>query len=635
MPGFAPARTYLKPPTRVPLPYPDENGLQANACQNFKCTNFGVPVDPAYKPLGMAAHGHLDRYKLNVTVGSKVLVKCLVCGGHLQVRSNQGIHEEMTRQMKYLLKPALSCPNPQCVNHMVSVKAGTKHYHAHPKTRAGSQRFRCQACKKTFTRKKTPTLGQRKANKNAIIAAVFVSGVPLRMISRTTLHLAPSTLYGKLNFFYKQFQAFAASRERRFLDDRPILVDDPRHPGKKIDVMRRVRVSVDQLYVSVNWPTKDDQRITQLKAIATMDEGHKYLYSLQLNYDPDVDWNEIMKYNDLHGEDNLPVAFRRYARFVTPKEHEIMAAQNEYLKELRERKEKRLRGIKNKKLTLKQQSLLKYAGTKHRLDPDSPDDEQELDTKVPENGMLVFSGYLAYGHFHMLRRLFHKAGKIRFSFEQEGAFVGAALTAFADRIREKRCDIFFVLFEKGWYDGEKKKAYEEGQNFIRTSARAEGISFAEAWLKAMKRAINDAKPRGKYKDRFMIHPCPSVGTPGKEVAYVTDRGVFSPDGVTGEDHLCRLYDKTCMLNLDTFFRQIRAHIKPISRPDDNPSGAPPEGKYCPHHLYRPDLVPKWLELYRVYHNFVQVGDDGRTPAMRMGLAKVPIPVEDILHFRPT
>jgi len=33
---------------------------------------------------------------------------------------------------------------------------------------------------------------------------------------------------------------------------------------------------------------------------------------------------------------------------------------------------------------------------------------------------------------------------------------------------------------------------------------------------------------------------------------------------------------------------------------------------------------------RVMHNFVRVGKDGKTPAMRLGLAKVPSTPEDVL-----
>jgi hypothetical protein len=41
-----------------------------------------------------------------------------------------------------------------------------------------------------------------------------------------------------------------------------------------------------------------------------------------------------------------------------------------------------------------------------------------------------------------------------------------------------------------------------------------------------------------------------------------------------------------------------------------------------------------LEIYRVYYNFVQAGEDGKTPAMRLGLAKGKISIDDLLNFVP-
>jgi hypothetical protein len=43
-------------------------------------------------------------------------------------------------------------------------------------------------------------------------------------------------------------------------------------------------------------------------------------------------------------------------------------------------------------------------------------------------------------------------------------------------------------------------------------------------------------------------------------------------------------------------------------------------------------VEKLIEVYRVYFNYVKKGDDGLTPAMRLGVAKVPIKLEKILYF---
>lgn len=46
--------------------------------------------------------------------------------------------------------------------------------------------------------------------------------------------------------------------------------------------------------------------------------------------------------------------------------------------------------------------------------------------------------------------------------------------------------------------------------------------------------------------------------------------------------------------------------------------------------YNPAMLEIYLTLFRVASNFIHVGDDGRTPAMRLGFAKEPLRYEDIL-----
>ena len=49
--------------------------------------------------------------------------------------------------------------------------------------------------------------------------------------------------------------------------------------------------------------------------------------------------------------------------------------------------------------------------------------------------------------------------------------------------------------------------------------------------------------------------------------------------------------------------------------------------------YNPEMISKVQGIYRVYYNYVKVGDDGMTPAMRLGLARKPVEMEDILYFK--
>jgi hypothetical protein len=39
-------------------------------------------------------------------------------------------------------------------------------------------------------------------------------------------------------------------------------------------------------------------------------------------------------------------------------------------------------------------------------------------------------------------------------------------------------------------------------------------------------------------------------------------------------------------------------------------------------------------MFRVFYNYALVGADKRTPAMRLGLAKGRVSLEDIVYFQP-
>ena len=46
--------------------------------------------------------------------------------------------------------------------------------------------------------------------------------------------------------------------------------------------------------------------------------------------------------------------------------------------------------------------------------------------------------------------------------------------------------------------------------------------------------------------------------------------------------------------------------------------------------YDPAMIGKYLAVFRTMANFIGVGLDGKTPAMRLGLAKQPLTYEDIV-----
>jgi hypothetical protein len=45
------------------------------------------------------------------------------------------------------------------------------------------------------------------------------------------------------------------------------------------------------------------------------------------------------------------------------------------------------------------------------------------------------------------------------------------------------------------------------------------------------------------------------------------------------------------------------------------------------------MVVKLLDIFRVFYNFVELGRDKQTPAMRLGLAKGKITIENIIYYQ--
>ena len=55
-------------------------------------------------------------------------------------------------------------------------------------------------------------------------------------------------------------------------------------------------------------------------------------------------------------------------------------------------------------------------------------------------------------------------------------------------------------------------------------------------------------------------------------------------------------------------------------------------KWYGYNAYKPENVMKVLDIFRVFYNYVGMGEDGQTPAMRIGLAKGKVELEDIIYY---
>ena len=229
-------------------------GLQVNFCKNPRCNNYGIPIGKKAR----RKDGERNLYRIAAHGKGLPVGLCHGCQESFPLKSNRGIHEELSRMMRALepSKPPACCPNEACANHATPVSQGKAFYSAFGVTSTGSQRYRCKACQKTFSVNTRAISRQRVAHKNKTIFKLLVNKSPIRRIAEIA-GVDVKTVYAKIDFIHRQCMAFAQSREAQL-------------PEKSF---RRLYVSVDRQDYVINWVRREDKRNTVVSAVASADSS--------------------------------------------------------------------------------------------------------------------------------------------------------------------------------------------------------------------------------------------------------------------------------------------------------------------------------------------------------------------------
>jgi hypothetical protein len=250
----------------------------------------------------------------------------------------------------------------------------------------------------------------------------------------------------------------------------------------------------------------------------------------------------------------------------------------------------------------------------------------EESMQLPVNGMQVHSEYTMYGHFFFLKEMFKHTEKVRFYIDQESGIRAAFMATFGDRVKDRSADGWYVKYLKDLIIDRKIEA----TRMTTARVRAYLVIYPEATEKEAHLAlIRDELQRvqeiGPWKDRWVLHPIAKRYEPEKAVCWLTDMGDYDLD------HQAHLFYMASAFGIDRFFMQARRRLSMIERPIKSASsGGRTWYGYSP---YNPAMIQKLLDIFRVYYNYCLVGKkDGKTPAMKLGLAKDKVRVEDIIYF---
>lgn len=492
-------------------------------------------------------------------------LRCKACGEAFTTKSNLAIVEELQR-LREQGSPVVDdtgCNTAGCQNFRRIETTPPSRYQSFGHSAGGSRRWRCKACRKTFTTSTRATLRQRQPDKNELIFRLLINKSPMRRICEVA-DIHPSVLYQRIGFLYRQCVRIAADIEASL-------------PFRSF---HRIGIAVDRQEHVVNWSSQFDRRVTQLSAVASADVASGFVFGTHLDYDPRFDAHDLDLAARECGDADKPAAFRRFARVFLPFETDMAV-----------------------------------------------EDSLPTDTRLPSRGVRVHSQYTLFAHFMFLKERLHQVGEMHFYLDRDVGIVRACFAAFGDKLRSGSAEAFLVKINKSMMIDDKKRALATSQGEL---AKAQRRHPGLRKMELAKQLVVDQLASSDLQclplaERWIMHPLPTMGEPVKEVCYRSDRGDLLPE-VLAEYVL-----GARMLALDRFFMQVRRRLSVLERPIHTPSG---QRRWHGYTVYNPDVAAHLLEIFRVTYNLALVGEDEKTPAMRLGLASAPLTLRDIAEYLP-
>ena len=597
---------------RVP---PEYDGLQVNFCKDPTCPNFGVPLAPtrraaaAISNAAKAAAATAEPGTRTATPGHYTvkgrgidpMAVCGICGASFPFKSNQGIVEERDRLKRYLAQhPPATCRTAGCAN---SAPIGTGDAWAvHGKTKSGNPRWRCSVCGKTASRNVHATRRQTSADKNRLIFMMLVGKSPfIRIADVAEVH--QPTVHHRFAFIHHQCVAFVAERERQLATKR----------------FERLYLGVDRQDITVNWRKRANRRNVILSSVGTVDNSTGYCFALSLNFDPSVDPAVAKKSADESGDPIRPGAWRRHARIWLADDYRDAA-----IKRAGRRAATPSIPVTTRDGVLDARIEDTYNEALIRDDIESPEVPDTDDKQLPEMGAQTRLEYTLYGHFQFLKTMMANVGKWRFFLDQDSGMRAACLGTFHREIKERTCDAWYIRIDKtATIDLKRRSVQAARAAFDAEKAARPGLTDNDIVCEMFKRQLAAMTPHGTWRDRWLSHPLPTMSEPEKASCLLTDFGDFTPD------HSARLHALATLHAVDSLFNRIRRRASMLERPIASANTGRVWSGYA---FYRPERVAWMLEILRVCHNYVFIGRDGRTPAMRIGLAASPIDYREIIDF---
>ena len=592
--------------------------VQVNHCRMPDCANFGIPA--SHRPQKPGPSPNRDtRYKVHSTNKGQVpSIKCKSCGENPPLKSNASIVREVERLAEATGIPtpeeSASCPNQDCDNHGLSVaRQGRVSYRRQGRTADGrGARYSCKACGRWFSVGDPVRLHDR----NRRLAVDLFSRIANKSPARRSVHGAgirsADSYYAILRFIHDRCRAHCGAVDRALIDGR-------------FRLPRDMAIETDAQEFTMNWTSRMDRRNIVLSSYCTVDARSGFILGMHANFDGRFNPFDVQVDAALAGDYEVAEPFRKHAQYWLVGDD--MGAG---------------RALGGKVSKHDRLALLAQIGRIYR-EAESRDDveDAELDHHNPDiralphlsHGLQVHTPYTAYAHWMLLHRLLTGAGveRVQANMDIDSLTRSAFLCAFGEEVRRGDAHGFFVRYTKFQtiderkrilrQAGRKRAAYRRHLPREVQQNRREA-DWAAARMMMAERLAAGGEVQGKWNDLWIEHPHPTINEPHKAVCWMTPR-----EGID-EDSRIDMHLHAGLARIDNVFMKARRMFSALERPVGTSSSHNRVWNgYAP---YNPAMLETYLTLFRTAHNFIYTGEDGWTPAMRMGFAQEPLRYEDIL-----
>ena len=573
------------------------------------CENFGVPAQSEHAKPGPSA-GRDPHYIVQRTKkGTVPSLRCKACRDNPPIKSNTAIASEIERLTDadglLKLEETTGCRNDECVNFGLPIAFNRLSYLKKGQVFGYGQRYQCKACGSKVLLSRPVRLHDKHRRQAVDVFSRIANKSPVRGTIRGAGLASTSSYYDILTFIHDRCRVYSSAVDRALIDG-------------KFKLPAEMNIESDSQIYTLNWPSRLDRRNIDLSCYCTVDTDSRFILGMHSNFDDKVDPFVINRKASLNGDMKQAEAFREFAQYWLAGD-ELKAGRA------------MARKYKLKQDDLEQQIIDLYADAATREDVENIE-LQDMDpgfcTPCLRNGMQVHLPYTVYGHWFLLHRLMQGAGvkTVQANMDIDSMSRAAFLCAFAEEVKRGEAHGFFVRFTKFQTVDQRRRIMGESRqrrtafrNTLPEDVRRDPQAVSRAMMQAQ---FADGAIFGKWKDVWYTHPLPAMNEPHKAVCSLTPL-----EGVP-DDRKADLFLKAGIAQIDNVFQITRRLINAFERPVRTSSGH--NAVWHGYSPYNPSMVQTYLTIFRAVNNFITVGKDGRTPAMRLGITKKPLGYEDVL-----